>query len=171
MGANGSREKKTAVATFAAGCFWSKEYFLSRQKGVLKTRVGFTGGHTLQPTYKEVCGKQTGHAEAVEVTYDPDQTSFAELVRYFFNMHDPSVDRTDRGGQYRSAIFFHNEDQLAVAKKGMQQLSGNGFRVVTTLEPAGTFWPAEARHQKYCEARGMSPQDRFTNRVDSASKN
>jgi methionine-S-sulfoxide reductase len=131
----------------------------------LKTKVGFTGGHTSNPSYKEVCRKETGHAEAVEVTYDPEQTTFAELARYFFNMHDPTVDRTGRGGQYRSAIFYHDEDQLAAAKKLMHQLSQNGYRVATTLKPAGEFWPAEARHQKYCEARGMNPQDRFTPRL------
>jgi len=82
-------------------------------------------------------------------------------------MHDPTVDRTDRGGQYRSAIFYHDDDQLASAKKLISQLSENGFQVVTTLEPADTFWPADARHQKYCDARGMTPQDRFTKRLIS----
>ena len=100
----------------------------------------------------------------MQVVYDPDETSFAELARFFFNMHDPTIDRTDRGGQYRSAIFYHDEEQLAVAKKLIHYLSENGYQVATTLEPSGDFWLAEARHQKYCEARGMTPQDRFVHR-------
>lgn len=165
MGGYGAREKKTALATFAAGCFWSKEYFFQRQSGVLKTRVGFTGGHTDNPTYKEVCQKESGHAEAVEVTFDPEQTSFDKLASFFFNMHDPTIDRTGKGGQYRSAIFYHSREQLDMARQLIEQLRAKGYDVVTSLEPAATFWPASARHQKYCDARGMQPVDRFTERV------
>ena len=165
MGRDGNREKKTALATFAAGCFWGKEYFLQRQPGVIKTRVGFTGGHTSYPTYKDVCQKRTGHAEAVEVTFDPEETSYADLVRFFFNMHDPTVDRRDKGGQYRSAIFFHSPEQQEIAERLMHQLRLHNYHIITTLEEAGTFWPASARHQNYCDARGMEPIDHYTQRI------
>lgn len=165
MERDGNREKKTALATFAAGCFWGKEYFLQRQPGVVKTRVGFIGGHTTHPTYKDVCQKKTGHAEAVEVTFDTEETSYTNLVRFFFNMHDPTIDRRDKGGQYRSAIFFHSSEQKETAQRLMDKLRLNNYHVVTTLEEAGTFWPASARHQKYCDARDMQPVDRYTQRI------
>lgn len=158
-------EKKTGIATFAAGCFWSKEYFLARQPGVRSTCVGFTGGHLPEPTYQQVCTKTTGHAEAVEVVFDREETSFEQLARYFFNMHDPEVDRSDRGGQYRSAIFYHDAGQKEVAEQLLSDLRRRGYQPKTNLEPAGIFWPADARHQKYCAARGMIPQDRFIERI------
>lgn len=130
----------------------------------MATRVGFTGGQKDHPSYKEVCKKDTGHAEAVEVSYDPEQTSFESLAKYFFQFHDPTIDRSDKGGQYRSAIFYQDEEQKAIAKQLIQQLQDNGYPVATSLEPASTFWPAEARHQKYCDSRGMQPKDRFTER-------
>lgn len=166
MGKNGPSQKKRYLATFAAGCFWSKEYFFQQQPGVIATRVGFTGGNLTNPTYQEVCKKQSGHAEAVEVTFDPDQTSFEALAKYFFQFHDPTIDRRDKGGQYRSAIFYHNPEQLNTAKALIQQLEANGYDIKTNLEPSGTFWQASARHQKYCDSRGMQPKDRFVERFE-----
>lgn len=156
--------KKKSVAIFAAGCFWSKEYAFNRQTGVISTRVGYTGGHSDHPTYKSVCSKITGHAEAVEVTFDPEQTDFSTLAKFFFEIHDPTVDRRGRGGQYRSAIFYTDAKQQATARELIQKLEEKGIKVATGLEPATTFWPAEARHQKYCDTRGMQPTDRYTKR-------
>lgn len=161
MGKNGKVEK----ATFACGCFWSKEYFLQQQPGVLSTRVGYTGGHAPNPTYRQVCTKTTGHAEAVEVTFDPEQTSFRTLATFFFNVHDPTIDRRAKGGQYRSAIFVHNTEQKEMAEGLLAQLRTNGYDPVTEVEPAGVFWPAEDRHQKYCEVRGFSPEIAFHRRL------
>lgn len=158
MGKTGTGKKNLEIAVFACGCFWSKEYFFSRAEGVTATRVGYTGGHRDFPTYKDVCSKTTGHAEAVEVAFDPDSTSFEALARLFFELHDPTVDRRDKGGQYRSAIFFQDEKQKAVARQLLDELQRNGSEVFTQLEPASTFWQAEARHQKYCDARGIAPR-------------
>ena len=117
------------------------------------------------PTYQEVCSKQTGHAEAVEVQFDPQQTSFTVLAKYFFNLHDPTVDRTDKGGQYRSTIFYHNQQQKEVAERLREELRVKGYAVKTTLEAAGEFYPAGARHQQYCESRQFVPKDYFTLRL------
>lgn len=148
----------TETAVFACGCFWSKEYWFQQAEGVVSTRVGYTGGHTEHPTYKEVCKKQTGHAEAVEVTFRTDMTSFADLCRLFFDMHNPTIDRRDKGGQYRSAIFYKNEKQKMVAEEMMDEMKKEGLQVVTELAAADMFWQAEARHQKYCDSRGMVPR-------------
>lgn len=156
--------KKKSVAIFAAGCFWSKEYAFSRQPGVIATRVGYTGGHTENPSYKSVCSKLTGHAEAVEVTFDPEKTDFSTLARFFFEIHDPTIDRRAKGGQYRSAIFYTSESQKETALKLMEKLRETGIEPLTELVPASTFWPAEARHQQYCDTRGMQPTDRYTKR-------
>lgn len=156
----------TAKAVFACGCFWSKEYFFSRLPGVIHTRVGFAGGHTTQPTYHEVCGKQTGHAEAVEISFDPKETSFERLTRFFFEIHDPTIDRTGKGGQYRSAIFYHNQEQYDTAYALMKQLQQLGYTPATSLEAAGTFWEAEARHQQYCDVRNQTPRLHQVKRFD-----
>ena len=153
-------------AVFACGCFWSKEYFFAQQPGVVSTRVGFTGGRTEQPSYREVCGKQTGHAEAVEVTYNSEQTSFEALARYFFEIHDPTVDRTDKGGQYRSAIFYQDQKQYDIALSLVQTLQKLGYKIATRLEPASPFWNAEERHQKYCDVRGRQPQPNQVKRFE-----
>lgn len=158
--------KKKSIAIFAAGCFWSKEYAFNRQPGVLATRVGYTGGHTDNPTYQEVCSKISGHAEAVEITFDPEVTDFETLAKYFFEIHDPSIDRRAKGGQYRSAIFYTDEEQLRIAKVLVEQLEEKGIKVATSLEQANTFWPAEARHQKYCDTKGLEPTDRYTKRFE-----
>ena len=108
--------------------------------------------------------KTTGHAEAVEVTFDPDVTNFETLAKLFFEMHDPSIDRSDKGGQYRSAIFYTDDMQKETAEKLIAILKAKGIEVSTELSPAGKFWRAEARHQKYCDSRGMNPRDHFTKR-------
>lgn len=145
-------------AIFASGCFWSKEYFFQQAPGVIATRVGYTGGHTENPTYHKVLTKTTGHAEAVEVTFDPTQTSFETLAKLFFEIHDPTIDRRDKGGQYRSAIFYTNENQRLIAEKLIAELKQNGYALVTEVAPAGIFWQAEDRHQKYCDTRGITPK-------------
>jgi methionine-S-sulfoxide reductase len=154
----------TAVATFACGCFWSKEYFFSRVPGVQSTRVGYTGGHRPHPTYQQVCAKKTGHAEAVEVTFDPDKVRYKTLVRFFFEIHDPTVDRRGKGGQYRSAIFCHTPAQQHVANILKAQLQERGYAVKTEIESAPVFWEAEDRHQQYCENRGIQPRSFRVNR-------
>ena len=148
----------TERAIFAAGCFWSKEYFFAQVPGVIATRVGYTGGHTAQPTYRQVLTKNTGHAEAVEVTFDPTEISFEALVQYFFEIHDATIDRTHKGGQYRSDIFYLNDNQKAIVEKVIAELKSKHYNAVTTLEPAGIFWQAEDRHQKYCDTKGITPK-------------
>ncbi|MEL7021967.1 MAG: peptide-methionine (S)-S-oxide reductase MsrA, partial [Bacteroidota bacterium] len=148
----------TAIATFACGCFWSKEYWWQQLEGVQSTLVGFTGGHVAHPNYKLVCRKQTGHAEAVKLQYNPSKIRFEDLARYFFNMHDPTIDRSGNGGQYRSAIFYHTPTQHIVAKQLIAQLKSDGYDVKTRLEAATIFYTASARHQKYCSSRKMIPR-------------
>ncbi len=143
------------IATFACGCFWTKQYKFSKLAGVLATRTGYTGGHTEHPTYPQVCSKTTGHAEAVEVTFDADIISFAELVRFFFTLHDPTIDRRGKGGQYRSVIFYYTEDQRIIAENALAELRQQGLQPVTQVVPAGPFWEAEERHQGWCERTGI----------------
>lgn len=149
------------TAYFASGCFWSKEYAFSRLPGVRATRVGFMGGHTAHPTYRQVCSKATGHAETVEVVFEPDQISFAALARFFFEIHDPSLDRP---GQYRSAVFYTNSEQQAIVKALLGELRARGHHPFTELTAARTFWEAEARHQGYCAQRGFQPRIKRKNR-------
>jgi len=145
------------VAYFASGCYWSKEYFFSRLSGVRETEVGFMGGSLEHPTYQKVCTKTTGHAETVKVVFDPACISYEQLAMHFFNGHDPTVDRRGKGGQYRSAIFFTAHKQKAVADRLVNELRSRGLDVVTEREEAGLFWPADDRHQGYCEARDIIP--------------
>ena len=145
-------EKK---ATFAAGCFWGVEAKLRKTPGVIDTVVGYTGGEVENPTYRMVCTIDTGHAEAVQVTYDPDQISYENLVRVFFSLHDPTTpDRQgpDVGSQYRSAIFYHNEEQRKIAQKvkdELNQMDEYQNPIVTEIVPAGDFYKAEEYHQQY----------------------
>ena len=164
MGKNQPAVGLTDIGIFAAGCFWSKEYFFSQMPGVISTQVGYTGGHTTSPTYQTVLTKTTGHAEAVEVTFDPTLISFEQLTKYFFEIHNLAIDRREKGGQYRSAIFFRDEHQHKIAQALIEQLAQKGIQVATTLEPASTFWPAEERHQQYCETRNLTPQSNRTAR-------
>lgn len=147
-------------ATFAAGCFWGVEEIFRKLKGVTSTRVGYTGGHLKNPTYKDVCSGKTGHAEAIEIVYDPSAISYEQLLDVFWNMHDPTQfnrQGPDVGAQYRSAIFFHTPQQqkIALASKEKFEKSGRyGKRIVTEIVPAGEFYEAEEYHQKYFQKNG-----------------
>ena len=150
-----------AIATFAAGCFWGVEDAFRGVKGVKSTTVGYTGGHTKNPTYKEVCSHTTGHAEAVEVDFDPKQVSYQKLLDLFWEIHDPTqLNRQgpDVGTQYRSASFYHDAEQEAAARasKAAQEKSGKFHGpVVTEIAPAPEFYRAEDYHQQYFEKRGV----------------
>ncbi len=157
-------------AVFAGGCFWGVEYMFKEKDGVLDTTVGFAGGHVDDPTYKEVCREDTGHAEAVEIIFDPSIISFEELCRFFFEIHDPTqVDRQgpDVGEQYRSAVFFTSAEQKRIAEDLIAELKKKGFQVVTEVEPLEKFWPAEEYHQDYYEKTGHAPYcHRYVPRFD-----
>jgi peptide methionine sulfoxide reductase msrA/msrB len=158
VAANNSPRRERAI--FASGCFWGTEYYLQKVPGVISTTVGYTGGHVDHPTYKQVCTDKTGHAEAVEVIYDPSKTSYEKLARLFFETHDfTQLNRQgpDVGKQYRSAIFYLNEEQKTVAAKLIATLKKKGFDVKTELTPAGKFWPAENYHQDYYKNNGKTP--------------
>lgn len=150
-----------AKATFAAGCFWGVEEAFRHLPGVSSTTVGYTGGTTENPSYKDVCTDETGHAEAVEVEYDPDQISYLELLAAFWKGHDPTTlnrQGPDAGTQYRSAIFFHDAEQEKAARESKALLEEKGiFRrpIVTQIVPAAKFYRAEEYHQQYLEKRGM----------------
>jgi peptide methionine sulfoxide reductase msrA/msrB len=154
------KRKKTEKAIFASGCFWGTEYYFQKAPGVISTTVGYTGGHVDNPTYKQVCTNTTGHAEAVEVIYDPNKTSYEKLAKLFFETHDFSqVNRQgpDIGSQYRSAIFYLNDKQKETAEKLVKILEEKGKKVATQIRPAGKFWPAEEYHQQYYDKNGKSP--------------
>lgn len=144
-------------ATLAAGCFWGVEEIFRRLPGVIETTVGYTGGTFPNPTYEDICMGKTGHAEAVEVVFDPSQVSYEEILKYFFRLHDPTqLNRqgNDRGTQYRSAIFYHDEDQekTAIKVKGEVGRSGKWPRpIVTEIVPAQEFFAAEDYHQDYLQ--------------------
>ena len=145
-------QRKTARAIFASGCFWGTEYHLQRVPGVISTTVGYTGGHIENPTYKQVCTDRTGHAEAVEVVYDPTKTSYEKLARLFFETHDfTQLNRQgpDIGKQYRSGIFYLNDEQKKTAEELVQTLRDRGFDVKTEITKASKFWPGEDYHQDY----------------------
>ena len=149
-------------ATFAAGCFWGVEATFRSLPGVTATRVGYTGGSLSQPTYKQVCTDRTGHAEAVEVTYDPEKVSYEELLKVFWENHDPTTlnrQGPDAGAQYRSAIFYHTPAQEAGARASKQKLEAThaySRPIVTQIVPAVEFWEAEDYHQQYLEKRGLA---------------
>ena len=151
-----------AKATFAAGCFWGVEDAFRQVPGVTATRVGYTGGETADPTYEQVCSDRTGHAEAVEVTYDPEAVSYEKLLAAFWDSHDPTqVNRQgpDHGSQYRSAIFVHDDEQLASAEASKEHLEKIGRYdrpIATQIVRAPAFYEAEEYHQQYYERRGIS---------------
>lgn len=147
-------------AIFAAGCFWGVEYHAKRAEGVISTKVGYTGGTVPNPTYKEVCTGTTGHAEAVEIVFDPSKTSYETLARLFFETHDfTQVDGQgpDIGPQYRSEIFYLNDEQKDVAEKLIGILSEMGYKVATKVTPAGEFYSAEDYHQDYYDKKNGTP--------------
>ncbi len=152
----------TEIATFGAGCFWGIEAAFRRLPGVVDATVGYSGGHTADPTYKDVCTDETGHAEVVQVTFDPAKLSYEQLLDAFWQIHDPTQKNRqgpDFGSQYRTAIFFHSAEQEAAAKKSKAalDLSGKLKRpVATEISPASTFYRAEEYHQKYLEKRGAA---------------
>jgi len=148
----------TEKATFAAGCFWGVEAAFRQMPGVLDAVSGYTGGTKENPTYEEVCSHTTGHAEAVEVTYDPELVSFADLVQRFWEIHNPTqVNRQgpDVGTQYRTAIFTHSEDQARIAEESKKLAQADFDKpIATVIEPAGVFWRAEEYHQNYAAKHG-----------------
>jgi peptide-methionine (S)-S-oxide reductase len=158
-----SEREIMAKATFAAGCFWGVESAFRQVPGVIATAVGYTGGQTKNPTYKEVCSDRTGHAEALLVEYDPAQVSYEQLLDVFWEIHDPTqLNRQgpDHGSQYRSAIFVHDAEQEKAAKASKERLTQSGkYRkpIVTEVVPAGEFYMAEDYHQQYFEKRGIAP--------------
>ncbi|HET7206420.1 MAG TPA: peptide-methionine (S)-S-oxide reductase MsrA [Terriglobales bacterium] len=149
-------------ATFAAGCFWGVEALFRQLPGVTSTRVGYTGGNSPNPTYEDVCTDRTGHAEAVEVEFDPGKIGYNQLLDAFWENHDPTTPNRqgpDFGSQYRSAIFFHSPEQEAAAKASKAALEKSGrYRkpIVTEIVPATTFYQAEDYHQQYLEKRGAA---------------
>ena len=149
-------------ATFGAGCFWHVEDLFRKTKGVKSTQVGYTGGNLTNPSYEEVCTDKTGHAEAVQVEYDPEEISYDELLNVFWNNHDPTTlnrQGPDIGLQYRSSIFFHDESQKEIAQKSKEKLESSGKfsnPIVTEIVPSPTFYKAEEYHQKYFQKHGFS---------------
>ena len=149
-------------ATFGAGCFWGVEAAIRKIEGVASTTVGYAGGSFKDPTYKDVCSGKTGHAEVVQVEYDPSKVSYEELLRVFWNIHDPTTlnrQGPDIGTQYRSAIFFYNPEQEAAATASKQKLQSSGRyqkSIVTEITPASEFYRAEDYHQQYFEKCGIA---------------
>jgi peptide-methionine (S)-S-oxide reductase len=152
----------TELATFGAGCFWGVETTFRNVKGVKDVTVGYLGGTMPNPTYKDVCTGRTGHAEVVEVVYDPAEVSYEKLLDVFWENHNPTTlnrQGPDVGTQYRSAIFYHNEDQKRIAEESKARLAASGRfprPIVTEITPATTFYKAEDYHQRYLEKRGLA---------------
>lgn len=148
-------------AEFGAGCFWGVQSTFDAVPGVVKTEVGYEGGDTERPTYGQVSSHTTGHAEVVQVTYDPGRVSYEKLLGVFWDNHNPTTmnrQGPDVGTQYRSVIFYHSPEQKAAAEKSKQELEASGKwhqPIVTSIEPAKAFWPAEEYHQKYLEKNGL----------------
>ncbi len=152
----------SAMAMFGAGCFWGVELAFRQADGVLEATVGYSGGHTENPTYSEVCSGRTGHAEVVQVRFDPSRISYERLLELFFDIHDPTTlnrQGPDLGEQYRSVIFYYGADQAAAARVTRQRLEEAGRwkrPIVTQIEPAGPFYRAEEYHQRYLEKHGRA---------------
>ncbi len=150
----------TEEAIFAAGCFWGVEALFKKLTGVLKTEVGYTGGKNPYPTYEQICNGSTGHFEAIRIIYDPTQITFCDVVKYFFEIHDPTQSNgqgPDLGQQYLSVIFYYDQAQKKVAEIVKSQLEKMGLSIATQILPVTTFWPAEEYHQNYYEKTGKQP--------------
>lgn len=151
----------TQLATFGAGCFWGVEEAFRKLDGVLETAVGYSGGTRENPTYEQVCSDATGHAEVVQITYNPEEISYENLLKVFWENHNPTqLNRQgpDVGTQYRSVIFYHNEEQKAMAEKSKEDLDARQVfhaPIVTSIEPAKPFYKAEEYHQQYLAKRGL----------------
>ena len=172
-------DAKLQKATFAGGCFWCMEPFLARLKGVKSVRVGYTGGHTKNPTYEEVSGGGTGHAEAVEVVFDPAVVSYEKILNIYWHNIDPTALNSqfvDYGTQYRTAVFYHDDEQKRIAERTRQDLQASGKfdrPIVTEIVPADVFYPAEDYHQAYYKKNPMrynmyhdnSGRDQFLDKV------
>ena len=160
-------KETSQIATFAAGCFWGVEYAFRKTPGVIKTTVGYTGGHTKDPTYEQVCSHSTGHAEAVRVEFDPAKVSYGKLLETFWGMHDPTTmnrQGPDIGDQYRSAIFYNSPEQEEAAEAIKKKLGTSGkFKhpIITEIIATTEFYPAEEYHQQYFEKTGQRPQCHF----------
>lgn len=155
------------IATFGNGCFWCTEAVFQQLKGVDKVESGYAGGHVDNPTYKQVCSATTGHAEVIQITYNPDVISFDELLQVFWETHDPTTPNrqgNDVGPQYRSIIFYHNEEQRQLAEKYKEGLDKSGAfdsPIVTIIEPLSNYYPAESYHQNYFNNNGSQPYCAF----------
>jgi peptide-methionine (S)-S-oxide reductase len=152
-------ESGLEIATFAAGCFWGVEDAFMKTKGVKSTKVGYTGGNLTNPTYEDVCTDRTGHAEAIQIKYDPKEISYKELLELFWSIHNPTTKNRqgpDIGTQYRSSIFYHSSEQEKIANQVRQELDDSKFqnKMVTEIVAASTFYPAEEYHQKYYQKIG-----------------
>ena len=164
---NTNENNNTAVATLGAGCFWCVEAVFQNLKGVISVVSGYTGGHVENPTYKQVCSGNTGHAEVAQITYDPDVVSFEELLEVFWKTHDPTTlnrQGNDVGTQYRSSVFYHDEEQKRVAEAYKQKLDASGaydHPIVTEIAPLEKFYPAEDYHQNYYNQNGFQPYCAF----------
>ena len=155
-------ETKKEVATFGAGCFWGVEELFRELSGVLETAVGYMGGNMEKPSYQDVCTDETGHAEVVQVVYDPTKTTYDKLLEIFWENHDPTTLNSqgpDVGSQYRSVIFYHSPEQQKLAEISKTALEASkkfNRPIVTQITPAGTFWKAEEYHQQYLKKRGLN---------------
>lgn len=148
------------TAIFAGGCFWGVEYYMAKVQGVVSVESGYMGGSVRNPTYEQVCTGSTGHAEVVKVTFDPQVVSYEEIARLFLEIHDPTQENRqgpDIGEQYRSVIFYVNEEQRITAERLIEELVAKGYDITTVVTPADTFWKAEDYHQNYYDRQGSTP--------------
>ncbi len=152
--------KESEEAIFAAGCFWGVEYYFKKLKGVLKTEVGYSGGHQDAPSYEDVCSGKTGHFEAIRVVYDPSVINYEQITKYFFEIHDPTQRNgqgPDLGSQYLSVIFYYDDQQKKIAEQLVTELEKVGYKIATKILPVTVFWPAENYHQDYYQKHQNTP--------------